>query len=148
MCEKNLRPLYKRVAEDNDMNCHYYGNSWVEKNSGADFKKESWKHLAVGFEFVKERLNCFCYGVKYQNNQGAMNQKAYKIVQDEFDEFEKSHYSTWWPWYIQDDKYLNWTCEEAINALYDGTMQKHIDFILKEIAEKVDKIEQDMRNNE
>lgn len=144
MCEENLRPLYKKVAEDNDMNCHYYGNSWVEKNSGADFKKESWKHLAVGFEFVKERLNCFCYGVKYQNNQGAMNQKAYKIVQDEFDEFEKSHYGTWWPWYIQDDKYPNWTCEEAINALYDGTMQKHIDFILKEIAEKVDKIEQDM----
>ena len=158
MCEIKLNELCKRVAQNLSLNCKHYGQ-WGNKYSGVSFTKEKWRHFSVSFEFMKDNLDCFCFGVKYlvsikEEKSDAEKATLSKCVQDEFEKDLNSEwwpwYSNewWWPWYIQDKKYPNWTSEYAIKALYGGAMESHILDEIKKIADKVDIVERILSNNE
>lgn len=157
MCELRLNDLCKRVAQNLNLNCKHYGQ-WGNKYSGVSFTKEQWQHFSVSFEFMKDNLDCFCFGVKYLasiKEQKSETEKAIlsKCVQDEFEkdlfiDWQPWHSNEyWWPWYFQDKKYPNWTREYAIKALYNGAIESHISDEIKKIAEKVDTVEHSLTNN-
>lgn len=142
MCEKKLEPIFNEVATKLGLEYGRY-DIWGNQYSGAYFKKEKWKTLSIGLEFMKDNLDNFCYGIKYQNEKGENNQKALDLINKD-NELREGDNSNWWAWYIQDKEYPNWMREDAVNALYNGQMKEHIESILREYMGKINSIEDEL----
>lgn len=141
MCKKKLEPIYDCFEKEYGMVRQSYGGKWNMQYSGVSFKKTEWDKISVSFEFYSNNLKNFGYGIKFQNLQ--IDKGIREEIKMKLANIERGQASNWYPWYKIDEQYRDWSVVNAIEALYNDEMKKHLksklDYLIGLIDENLGK---------
>lgn len=131
-----IKQICNAVAKDNEMEIQYYGHPWSTQYMGVSFKK--WKYVSVSFEFLSNGFKNFIYGIKFKNLQ--IDKGIREEIKMKLANIEGGQASNWYPWYKIDEQYRDWSVVNAIEALYNDEMKKHLKSKLDYLIGLIDEI--------
>ena len=131
-----IKQICNAVAKDNEMEIQYYGHPWSTQYMGVSFKK--WKYVSVSFEFLSNGFKNFIYGIKFKNLQ--IDKGIREEIKMKLANIERGQASNWYPWYKIDEQYRDWSVVNAIEALYNDEMKKHLKSKLDYLIGLIDEI--------
>ena len=114
-----------------------YGYPESTQYMGVSFIKGGWEYVSVSFEFLSNGFKNFIYGIKFQNPENEKKDEIKEKLPEELTNMEWVRTSNWYPWLKIDEDFPNWD-EDAIKALYDGNMKKHIESKLQYLVKIID----------
>lgn len=132
-----IKQICNAVAKDNEMEIHSYGSSESTQYMGVSFIKEGWEYVSVSFEFLSNGFKNFIYGIKFKDPENEKKDEIKEKLSEELINMEGVRTSNWYPWLKIDEDFPNWE-EDAIKALYDGNMKKHIESKLQYLVKIID----------
>ncbi len=132
-----IKQICNAVAKDNEMVIHSYGSPESTQYMGVSFKKEGWNYVSVSFEFLSNGFKNFIYGIKFRDPENEKKDEIKEKLPEELTNMEGVRTSNWYPWLKIDEDFPNWE-EDAIKALYDGNMKKHIESKLQYLVGIID----------
>ena len=132
-----IKQICNAVAKDNEMKILSYGYPESTQYMGVSFIKGGWEYVSVSFEFLSNGFKNFIYGIKFQNPENEKKDEIKEKLPEELTNMEGVRTSNWYPWLKIDEDFPNWD-EDAIKALYDGNMKKHIESKLQYLVKIID----------
>lgn len=132
-----IKQICNAVAKDNEMEIHSYGSSESTQYMGVSFIKEGWEYVSVSFEFLSNGFKNFIYGIKFKDPENEKKDEIKEKLSEELINMEGVRTSNWYPWLKIDEDFPNRE-EDAIKALYDGNMKKHIESKLQYLVKIID----------
>lgn len=138
ICTTTLIEQVQEIAKELDMVCTCSTKDWCKRWSGHFFfSKPEWKHFCIGFEFMRDELKDFNFGVRYISESERM--KVPDIKQTIFNILQGAS-NSWWASF-KPFKYQSWNNEVVFERLYDGTIKTEIINNVKELCRSLDGIE-------
>ena len=82
VCNTTLLEQIKEIADDLNLHCKCRQTNWCKRWNGQFFfSKHEWKHFCIGFEFMRDNLSDFNYGIRYkeETEKGTLTDVEEKI---------------------------------------------------------------------
>lgn len=143
--EEELNEEIGSEDEKFELECKIPQN-WKEQYSHFFFRKKTWEHFHIGFEFLYKDFRGWFYGIAHikeeELNDAELNVARNKIIETVEEKINNEEWRTsqWWPCYTFFTP-NNLDTEEAIGQLYNGTIKDRIKDRIKDILNCIKEIE-------
>lgn len=134
VCNTTLLEQIKEIANELELQCTCKQTNWCKRWSGQFFfSKHEWEHFCIGFEFMRDNLSDFNYGIRYKEEaeKGSLMEIEEKIRKCISDENLKRN--SWWV-FFKPFKYSNWN-DDVFTRLYNGEIKSEIIQNIKKLLE-------------
>ena len=132
VCNTTLLEQIKEIADDLNLHCKCRQTNWCKRWNGQFFfSKHEWKHFCIGFEFMRDNLSDFNYGIRYkeETEKGTLTDVEEKIRKRLND--GRFRQNLWWV-FFKPFKYNNWN-DDVFIRLYNGEIKLEIKRNIEEL---------------
>ena len=132
VCNTTLLEQIKEIADDLNLHCKCRQTNWCKRWNGQFFfSKHEWKHFCIGFEFMRDNLSDFNYGIRYkeETEKGTLTDVEEKIRKRLND--GRFRQNLWWV-FFKPFKYNNWN-DDVFIRLYNGEIELEIKRNIEEL---------------
>ena len=130
VCNTILLEQIKEIAAKWELDCKCEQTNWCKRWRGQFFfSKREWKHFCIGFEFMKDNLSDFNYGIRYKNESEKGSQRD--IEAEIRKRLNGGKQNSWWVSF-NPFKYNNWN-DDVFTRLYDGEIISEIEQNIKDL---------------
>ena len=132
VCNTTLLEQIKEIADDLNLHCKCRQTNWCKRWNGQFFfSKHEWKHFCIGFEFMRDNLSDFNYGIRYkeETEKGTLTDVEEKIRKRLND--GRFRQNLWWV-FFKPFKYNNWN-DDVFIRLYNGETELEIKRNIEEL---------------
>lgn len=125
VCNTTLLEQIKEIADDLNLHCKCRQTNWCKRWNGQFFfSKHEWRHFCIGFEFMRDNLSDFNYGIRYKEEAEKetltdVEEKIRKRLTD-----GRFRQNSWWV-FFKPFKYNNWN-DDVFIRLYNGEIKLEI----------------------
>ena len=125
VCNTTLLEQIKEIADDLNLHCKCRQTNWCKRWNGQFFfSKHEWRHFCIGFEFMRDNLSDFNYGIRYKEEAEKetltdVEEKIRKRLTD-----GRFRQNSWWV-FFKLFKYNNWN-DDVFIRLYNGEIKLEI----------------------
>ena len=123
ICNTTLLKQIKEIADDLNLDYKCEQTDWCKRWNGQFFfSKPEWKYFYIGFEFMRDNLSDFNYGIRYKNESEKGSQKD--IEAEIRKRLNGGKQNSWWVSF-KPFKYSNWD-DDVFKLLYEGEIKSEI----------------------
>ncbi len=125
ICNTELKRQVEEIAEELSLEYEWFCRSWHVHDSHFFFRKASWKHFHIAFEFIKDGFRHMIYGIWHDDAKDKEIPQQHLVREKLRERMKEGKSSSWFDWY-KDFDYKDWNDAGTFEKLYDGSIKKAI----------------------